>query len=87
MRVQAHLPGHTAPELFFIFIYFFLLLFYDALSPQKPYGLLGTGKEWDREREPRPTTLSTHAAPEVWKKSRPICGMDLQYNSSCGVLN
>ena len=27
------------------------------VSPQKPYGLLGTGEEWDRE--PRPTSLFT----------------------------
>ena len=32
------------------------IFFHGALRPQKPYGLLGTGEEWDGEREPRPTT-------------------------------
>ena len=34
-----------------------ILLSFHALRPYKPYGLLGTGEEWDREREHSPTSL------------------------------
>ena len=34
-------------------------LFHGALHPQKLYGLLGTGEEWDREWEPWSTSLFT----------------------------
>ena len=34
--------------------------FHGALRPQKPYGLFGTEEEWDREWEPRPTSLFRH---------------------------
>ena len=39
MKTQAHLPVHSGGRSFFR----------GALRPQKPYGLLGTGEEWDRE--------------------------------------
>ena len=44
MRTQAPLHVHTAPELWLGGIFFRA-----ALPPQKPYGLLGTEEEWDRE--------------------------------------
>ena len=34
-------------------------IFHGVLRPQKPYGLLAMGEEWDKEREPRPTALFT----------------------------
>ena len=37
----------------------FFFFFHGALRPHKPYGLLGTGEEWDREREPGSTSLFT----------------------------
>ena len=36
-----------------------ILLSFHALRLYKPYGLLGTGEEWDREREHSPTSLFT----------------------------
>ena len=36
-----------------------LFFFHGALRPPKLCGLLGTGEEWDRERELRPTSLFT----------------------------
>ena len=54
VRAQVHLPIHTAPGLFF---------FQGALHPwQKPYGLLGTGEEWDMEWEPSPFPCSHSSA-------------------------
>ena len=43
---------------------FFFLLW--CLRPQKPYGLLGTGEEWDRECEPRPASLFTQLLSSVF---------------------
>ena len=34
--------------------------FHGALRPQKLYGLFGTEEEWDRDWEPRPTSLFTY---------------------------
>ena len=36
-----------------------ILLSFHALRPHKPCGLLGTGEEWDREREHSPASLFT----------------------------
>ena len=38
--------------------------FHGTLCPQKPQGLLGTGEEWDRECEPRPSPCS-HSSSEL----------------------
>ena len=35
------------------------LLFFRTLRPLKPYGLLGTGEEWNKEWERRPTSRFT----------------------------
>ena len=40
----------TQPQYFF---------FHGALRPQKPYGLLGSGDEWDWEWQPKPISLFT----------------------------
>ena len=45
---DGHLHFHTAPDLWAVDS-FFLSFFHGAIRPQKPYGLLGTGEEWDRE--------------------------------------
>ena len=50
MSFRSQIWNRTRPSFFF----------HGALCPQKPYGLFGTGEEWDREWEPRPTTLCTH---------------------------
>ena len=47
MRAQVHLPVHTVQ--FISSEHCVLLLLWWFLPPQKPYGLLGTSEEWDRE--------------------------------------
>ena len=51
---DSHLDSHTAPELCL-----FNFFFHVALRPEKSYGLLGMWTNWDREWEPRPTSLFT----------------------------
>ena len=47
------------------FIFFLVFFLHGVLRPQTPYGLFGTGEEWEREREPRPTSLFTQLLVEV----------------------
>ena len=68
---QAYLPIRTAPE-----------LFRGASRPQKPYGLSGTGKEWARKWEPRPTSLFTSS--QVLKVSLPDVCMLTSWGSPQG---
>ena len=65
MKAQAHFPVHTAPG---GYVFFF---FRGAWRPQKPYGLLGTGKEWGKEGMRAQTHLPLHTVPELWSAANP----------------
>ena len=53
----------------FFFLFFLSFFFRGVLRSQKPYGLLGTGEERDRERQPGPT-FSVHTALDLFELHR-----------------
>ena len=80
----------TAPDLFSLFPDTLTFFFRDDLRPQKPYGLLGTGEEWDKEWEPGPS-FAVHTAPELchvdlnndYTVTKPRCFFSLGVISTC----
>jgi len=61
-------------------------VFRAALRPQKPYGLLGTGEEWDRGWEPRPTSLFTQLLRSAFVLTGGLACLVWQLSSSVHVF-